>query len=122
MKTTSAATLLLSFALLAATAGCAMNITRGVEITPERLQAFQPEVATKDDVIAALGTPGASANTPEGGTALVYTFVHSRINPPSFATLTGAAPRTELVAVQVTVCKFDGEGKLIGCSSSTSHP
>ena len=104
------------FSLALAFAGCAINMTHGTEITAAKLAALTVGTTTLDEVVAQFGKPGDKRQLADGRTLLSYSFSRSRINPPSLATLSGAAPKTELTGIQLTLFVFDPSGHLISYS------
>lgn len=100
-------------ALVASLLGCAIEMHHGTAVTEAQASSFTVGVATPDDVVKSLGNPSWSATRPNGEKVVGYGRSTSRINPPSFATLTGGSPRTEFLGMETTMFVFDTNSKLI---------
>jgi hypothetical protein len=88
-------------------AGAAVVIVAAAATTAEaatldasKLEAFQPGITTKAEVIASLGRPSSGDLNPSTGGVLMYDFKGARGTPQ--------AGKALIIAVL-----FDGEGKLI---------
>ena len=100
-------------ALLAGLQGCAVEMHHGTQVTEAQANSFTIGTTTLDDVVKSLGTPSWSAIRPTGEKVIGYSRSTSRINPPSVATLTGGAPRSEFLGLETTMFVFDTSSKLI---------
>jgi len=95
---------------------CAIDVNHGTFVSDEQVRPFVLGATSMDEVITALGNPTATRKLPDGSTRIVYMHSHSRINPPSLATLVGNAPRIELVGTDVRVFFFDANSRLMDFS------
>jgi outer membrane protein assembly factor BamE (lipoprotein component of BamABCDE complex) len=95
--------------LLATLSGC---VSSGVQVDPEVTARFQKGVTTKDQVIAALGTPTQRVSYPDGTSAIVYRHADIRLRPESFIPVAGLfAGGADTAATAVTL-SFDAKGRL----------
>ncbi len=99
--------------LIAGLQACAVNMHHGTQVTEAQAGSFKIGVTTQDEVIAALGKPSWSTVHPSGEKSIAYMSSTSRINPPSFAVLSGAKPSTELTGVETTGFIFDPNSRLL---------
>ena len=93
--------------------GCAIEMHHGTQVTDAQVNSLRIGTTTHDEVVKSIGSPSWSAIRPNGEKVIGYARSTSRINAPSFATLTGAEPRTQFLSLETTMFIFDNDSKLI---------
>lgn len=99
-------------------AGCAAS---GVKVTDEQMKHFKPGETTLEQVVAVLGKPTNKTRMSDGTTSLMYVFAESKVRPETFIPFVGGFIGGADTSSNVAMLRFDGAGKLMETSSSTSE-
>lgn len=90
--------------------GC---ITTGTKVDPAVVNKFQPGITTLDDARKALGPANNTSSMPDGGTVLVYMWVHAAANGASYIPFAGPFVGKSTAQTQSSTLIFDKDGKFV---------
>lgn len=98
--------------------GCAST---GVQVDPNRLQAFQRGVTTRAQIEAAIGRPTMVQTLRDGKTTLTYTYANAQVRPETFIPIVGLfAGGTDVRANSVSIF-LDDQGRYESSESTASE-